>query len=142
MLGKINESKESIGGILKEFCNELENDPKGLENALLDYSQVIGTTAQGSSKKNVVSEFKGDADYYDAVIVDEAARVIPLDLMIPLSKAKKFILVGDDNQLPHLLDSEIERDLIISSDEIYKEYKESLFSKLKEVAQKDHYSMA
>ena len=48
---------------------------------------------------------------YEYVIVDEAARVAPPDLMIPLAKGKHIILVGDQRQLPQQVDQEIERQL-------------------------------
>lgn len=45
---------------------------------------------------------------FDTVIIDEAARCSPLDLLIPLARAKKrIILVGDQNQLPHIVDDKI-----------------------------------
>jgi superfamily I DNA and/or RNA helicase len=135
MRKQFRESKESIGEILQNFCDELENNPRGLENTLLEYTQIIGTTAQGSAKESVFDK-NDDTKIYDAVIIDEAARIIPLDLMIPLTKTKKFILVGDDNQLPHLLDPAIEKDKLFSNEEILEEYKKSLFSKLKETAKK------
>jgi len=48
-------------------------------------------------------------DGYDTVVVDEAARANPLDLFIPLAKAKRrIILVGDHRQLPHIIDRELE----------------------------------
>lgn len=45
----------------------------------------------------------GDYIYYpefDWVIVDEAAKVHPLDLLIPMNLGKKVLLVGDQDQLP------------------------------------------
>ena len=44
---------------------------------------------------------------YEYVIVDEAARVSPRDLMIPMSQGKRIILVGDHRQLPHIIDEEV-----------------------------------
>ena len=44
---------------------------------------------------------------YEWVIVDEAARVGPRDLMIALEQGKRTILVGDHRQLPQLLDQEV-----------------------------------
>lgn len=42
------------------------------------------------------------------VILEEAARSNPLDLLIPMSKAtERIIMVGDQNQLPHLLEDDI-----------------------------------
>ena len=49
---------------------------------------------------------------FDSVIVDEAARATPLDLMIPMAMAKRrLVLVGDHRQLPHMLDGRVEEEL-------------------------------
>lgn len=47
------------------------------------------------------------SNIYDLVIVDEAARANPLDLLIPMSMGRQVILVGDHKQLPHMLDPEV-----------------------------------
>jgi KaiC/GvpD/RAD55 family RecA-like ATPase len=43
---------------------------------------------------------------FDYVIVDEAARANPAELLVALVMGKKFILVGDHRQLPPFLDQE------------------------------------
>ena len=44
----------------------------------------------------------------DNVILEEAARSNPLDLLIPMTKAtERIIMVGDQNHLPHLLEDDI-----------------------------------
>ncbi|WP_336438318.1 DEAD/DEAH box helicase [Stutzerimonas stutzeri] len=49
---------------------------------------------------------------FDTVVIDEAARANPLDLFIPMSMAKRrVVLVGDDRQLPHMLEPDIEGQL-------------------------------
>lgn len=50
---------------------------------------------------------KGWEEEYDYVIIDEAARSNPLDILIPMSMGKKIILVGDHKQLPHILEPEV-----------------------------------
>jgi superfamily I DNA and/or RNA helicase len=66
--------------------------------------------------------------------VDEAARANPLDLLIPMSIAKRrIILVGDQRQLPHLLEPEVERSLMREGtlqEHQQKALKESLFGRL------------
>jgi superfamily I DNA and/or RNA helicase/tRNA A-37 threonylcarbamoyl transferase component Bud32 len=44
---------------------------------------------------------------FDYIIVDEAGRATLPELMIPLRRAKKFILVGDHKQLPPIVDDKI-----------------------------------
>jgi superfamily I DNA and/or RNA helicase len=49
---------------------------------------------------------------FDTVVVDEAARANPLDLMIPMAMAqRRIVLVGDHLQLPHMLEPHVESEL-------------------------------
>jgi serine/threonine protein kinase len=48
---------------------------------------------------------------FDYVIVDEAARATPAELLVGLVVGKRFVLVGDHKQLPPFLDNETEDDL-------------------------------
>ena len=77
----------------------------------------------------------GDAGIaFETVIIDEAARVNPLDLFIPMSMAeRRVILVGDHRQLPHLLEPNVESELAEIEDltkEQSKALEESLFERL------------
>jgi superfamily I DNA and/or RNA helicase len=69
---------------------------------------------------------------FRSVIVDEAARCNPLDLMIPLCLAqRRIVLVGDHRQLPHVLEPGVERELNRSADELTREaLGKSLFERL------------
>jgi superfamily I DNA and/or RNA helicase len=58
-----------------------------------------------------ISEFTDNRMEYEYVIVDEAARVSPRDLMIPMSQGKRIILVGDHRQLPHIIEEEVARQM-------------------------------
>src|SRR4051794_1791611 len=75
---------------------------------------------------------------FETVIVDEAARANPLDLMIPLSQARRrIVLVGDQRQLPHVLEPEVERELDTSveagtRDALRQSLFEGMFSDLKD----------
>ena len=79
---------------------------------------------------------------YDLVIVDEAARANPLDLLIPMSMAKKVILVGDFLQLPHMLDPEVtkqfENDEKLESLDVLKK---SLFQRMYEAFDDPSYKL-
>ncbi len=47
---------------------------------------------------------------FPTVIVDEAARANPLDLLIPVTQAsERVILVGDHRQLPQVIDEQTPR---------------------------------
>ena len=93
------------------FMIDLDLDPHGVEETLGAYTAVWASTCQGSA-----TLFVGDFNTkqtelpFPVVIVDEAARANPLDLLIPMVQAgERIILVGDHRQLPQLVDNSIQR---------------------------------
>ena len=69
---------------------------------------------------------------YEYVIVDEAARVSPRDLMVPMAQGKRIILVGDHRQLPHIIDDEVARQMEAGETELQESdwLKKSMFQYL------------
>lgn len=110
-------AKDQKSAALAEFLAELESNPYGMIDAVSDYSFAFAATCQQSVNRQM-QEQKGITDngpeqqiVYDFVIVDEAARVSPRDLMIPMAQGKHIILVGDHRQLPHIIDDEVARQM-------------------------------
>ena len=101
-------------GAVAAYLNDLETDPDGVRRALEHYTVVLASTLQqaaGNEMRRVRGIDEGQTTF-ESVIVDEAARANPLDLFIPLSMARRrVILVGDHRQLPHLLEPDVERQL-------------------------------
>jgi hypothetical protein len=97
------------GGRLKDalqvFLDQLEERGVSLPILLGRYAPAIGATLQQS----VIEAMSDLHPIFDTVIVDEAARANPLDLLIPLVVARRIVLVGDQNQLPHMLEPELEQ---------------------------------
>lgn len=106
-------AKDKKSAALAEFLAELENNPFGMVDAVSGFSFAFSATVQQSvnremQKRKGITDASGDDSLeYEYVIVDEAARVSPRDLMIPMSQGKRIILVGDHRQLPHIIDEEI-----------------------------------
>ncbi len=98
---------------LAELLMELQSNPVGMLDAVRDYSFAFAATCQQSvnrlmqNMKGIQEGSFGQKLEYDYVIVDEAARVSPRDLMIPMAQGKRIILVGDHRQLPHLINDDI-----------------------------------
>ena len=145
-------AKDKKTAALAEFLEELESNPLGMVNAVSEYSFAFAATCQQSVNKKMLIQ-KGiynDSDpnnklEYEYVIIDEAARVSPRDLMIPMVQGKKIILVGDHRQLPHILDDEVARQMEAGeSGEAEAEWlKKSMFQylfseRLKELERRDH----
>ena len=139
-------TKNTVDGILVNLLDELENNPLEIRNSISSYSCAYAATAQASEGYDIrnakgltdkTREEKEKHPEYETVIVDEAARVNPGDLMVPLSQAKeRIILVGDHRQLPHMYDQEIfdvlqERGLKYREDDIQISMFEQLITKVK-----------
>lgn len=153
-----NDLKELLrkpGAVLDEaiynLYRELQDCSERLVNSLSDYTFAFAATAQHSErieikkKKGIKNPWQLEAHAeYDTVIVDEAARVAPGDLMIPLSQAsRRIILVGDQRQLPHMYSSEIfqtlkEEGKLHNEQDIEISMFQHLWNRAKELEKKDH----
>lgn len=140
MRNKILRTEQGERDIIESFLERLHTDPRGLRRLVESYATVYAATCQQSVANSMVkaknwenwSDFSADKLVFENVLVDEAARANPLDLLIPMSLAKRrIILVGDQRQLPHLLEPEVEKELQrdIRGD-LQKVYRESLFQRL------------
>lgn len=125
-----------INQVVADFLYDLENNPHGVHTALEDFNPVYAATVQQSegkaiaaAKRRLQNKDHGRFVTYDTVIIDEAARVSPMDLLIPMAQAaRRIILVGDHKQLPHIIDEEIARKLEAGEDA--QNLKESMFEYL------------
>lgn len=141
-------SRDRRTAALLEFVESLEGDPEGMLDAVSEYSFAIAATCQQCANwkvaevKGVKRNGKDDTRevpplVYDYVIIDEAARAQPLDLLIPMSQGKRILLVGDHRQLSQMVDDELAEKLErgasaeeISDLEDDKWWKESMFEYL------------
>lgn len=133
---RLNTARDGADEATWRFLSALEGDPESIKRAVISYTSVFAATCQQSARQELAT-LKG-YEGYDTVVVDEAARAMPLDLFIPMARAKRrIVLVGDHRQLPHILDQELERELeeALSGDEstgkrTSEMLKESLFERL------------
>jgi len=128
-------TKDKLTSVLSEYVNELDSNPFALKSLIEEYSFVFSSTTQQSMGKEI-SKAKKSANEayitYDTVIIDEAARVSPMDLLIAMVQAKRrIILVGDHRQLPHIVDENVIKDTELSEDDFITK---SMFGYLKERA--------
>ncbi|AHV95634.1 DEAD/DEAH box helicase [Paenibacillus sabinae] len=149
-LAQSRNAKDTKDGILVNFLHELENNPVGVRRAIEDYNFVYASTVQGAEGKAIKRVKLGAGEenvVFDSVIIDEAARTSPPDLLIPMTQAeKRIILVGDHRQLPHIinddivskLDAELPDESIASDNELLRvSMFEYLFNRLKKLEQMD-----
>ena len=129
---KVKETAPGADVAIAEWLEALENDPEGVRETVRHYSMVLAATCQQSVSRPMADAKSGEDTVFRTVIVDEAARSNPLDLLIPMSLAeRRIILVGDHRQLPHLLEPDIEREIERSvQEETRSALQQSLFEKL------------
>lgn len=138
--------------VMAEFLHELEWNPTAVDDALADYSYVYAATCQGAMGADIIKTKGKNAgggeldNVYSTVIIDEAARCSPRDLLIPMVLAqRRIILVGDQRQLPHIIDEQLVRKLdqgmAVGEPKGAGDYRRSLFdylfARLKELEAQD-----
>jgi hypothetical protein len=88
---------------LESIREELEGNANFIRESIKTYGESLAATNQVAGGREM-SFYKN----VENVVLEEAARSNPLDLLIPMSKAtERIIMVGDQNQLPHLLEDDI-----------------------------------
>lgn len=147
---KLKEFTNYEEAILFKLLQNIRKDKIRTIETVSHYNIAFAATTQqceGSAIRKAKAVSKGEHPSYEIVIVDEAARVIPSDLMIPLSQAKdKIILVGDHRQLPHMYDVEAyeimgkNQSIAKLQKNIKMSFFEYLFYKAKELEKKDGYT--
>ncbi len=122
--------------VVARFLDELETDPIAVRRAVLTYTPVYAATCQQAAGRDAAIAKASELTYSD-VIVDEAARANPLDLIVPMAQARRrIVLVGDHKQLPHIVDDKILDELAEGEsdesvrDRLAKELSDSLFERL------------
>ena len=91
-LARVERLAATVASFRESMANERQD---GLLPLLLSMVDVVGATCIGISSK---PEFRSTP--FDVVIVDESGQIQLHNLMVPLSRAPKAILVGDHKQLP------------------------------------------
>ncbi len=120
--------KEVWKGLLETAENE---DLEEIRQLYIRHANVIGTTCLQSARRDFIDDYPD----FDVVIIDEVSKATPPELLIPMLKGKKIILVGDHRQLPPLIGEETIEEAVaalpLSQQEEAKEtLQESLFERL------------
>ncbi|HEX5405043.1 MAG TPA: AAA domain-containing protein [Pseudonocardiaceae bacterium] len=108
----VAENVDGADDVLIAYRADLTEDLALVESTLQRYNAVLASTVQQAQSQQMNKVLDAPMPVFSTVIVDEAARANPLDLMIPLSCAReRIIMVGDHKQLPHAIEMKIEKAL-------------------------------
>ena len=97
-----NEKPKDFYEIIETLMYRL-NDLDVVGDIVKNYTSIIGSTCAQAGKSGDIINLQDDK--YDYVIIDEAARANPLDIMIPMMMGTKVVLIGDHKQLPHYIET-------------------------------------
>jgi len=131
------EKSSKVINLLEKWIARISSPTKADEDKLrkhyIDNCNVIGTTCVQCGSR----EFSEEYPVFDIVIIDEVSKATPPELLLPMLKGKKIVLVGDHKQLPPMVDSETLEDLAQQQGirrEEYSHLERSLFKELYEAA--------
>lgn len=81
--------------LLRKWRATLERRTEQLYPELIRYADVVGATCIGAAS----SKYLGNVSF-DLAVIDEAGQIAAPNLMVPLVRARRAVLVGDHVQLP------------------------------------------
>jgi flagellar biosynthesis chaperone FliJ len=88
--------------VLGEWRERISDLGVELEREIASYAQVVGATCIGTDTSALISTLE-----FDLAIVDEAGQISTPNLLVPLVRSRRAMLVGDHKQLPPFLDEEV-----------------------------------
>jgi hypothetical protein len=88
--------------LLADWHDEAGGATEQLHPELIRYADVIGATCIGAGSRAEIAD-----EEFDLVIVDEAGQIAAGDVLVPLVRARRAVLVGDDRQLPPIVQREV-----------------------------------
>lgn len=93
--------------------------------ALLGRAQVVAGTCVG------LAAALGDAGHFDLAIVDEVSKATPTEALVPMIRSNRWVLVGDERQLPPFVDSGlVDQDLLEENGLRRVDLEETMFTQL------------
>lgn len=116
--------------VSQDWCQRINRGADEFTKAYLNHCKVVGATCIGVAAKGEISETE-----FDLVIVDEAGRSTHPELIVPMVRGRKIVLVGDHQQLPPIIDRDLSRELLEEIGVERSELETSLFQELIEEAQ-------
>lgn len=110
-----------------EWLERLESD-ESLAAEFLRSTSVIGGTCIGFLGNRAVRDLE-----IDLCIVDEASKATSTEALVPVVRARRFVLVGDLNQLPPVDEDLLQNDKLLTDHDLSRaDVEETLFRRLVE----------
>ena len=105
-MAKSKAIQDIFGDTLRKFKEKLEDEDaarRDKDRLLSEYIKSCNVVGMSCTSNMKILTDKG-FDSFDVVIIDEVSKATPPELLIPMMKGKKVILVGDHRQLPPMFE--------------------------------------
>lgn len=102
-----------VGEWISRIKQKKYGDRNELKDLYINTANVIGITCVQSGNRDFTEKYPD----FDVVIVDEVSKATPPELVLPMLKGKKLVLVGDHKQLPPMIGSETFEELKVLSNQ-------------------------
>jgi hypothetical protein len=89
--------------LLTDWHREASGAAEQLYTEMIRYADVVAATCIGAASRPELSSVD-----FDLAIVDEAGQIGAANVLVPLARARRGVLVGDHQQLPPYLDAAVE----------------------------------
>jgi hypothetical protein len=113
--------------LLRDWHMLLGSRHQALYPALIRTAEVVGATCIG-----IATDARFESLDFDLVIADEAGQIQVMDLLVPLVRASRAVLVGDHKQLPPTVDQGLQDRLDAENREQREWLEKSLFERIHE----------
>jgi KaiC/GvpD/RAD55 family RecA-like ATPase len=123
--GPVDECRKLID-LLGDWHGRFGRGPQFHAAALLR-SQVVAATCIGYAGVRGSETIE-----FDLCIVDEASKATATELLVPMTRARRWIVVGDHRQLPPFIDEALERPDVLQDHQLSSnDVRETLFDRLR-----------
>ncbi|EIV92913.1 DEAD/DEAH box helicase [Frankia sp. QA3] len=96
------ETLRSRGALLTEWRSRIGDAESELRHELVRYADVVAATCVGTASSQLLTDI-----VFDLAIIDEAGQISTPNLLVPMVRARRSVLVGDHYQLPPFLDDDV-----------------------------------
>lgn len=129
--------KDSKAQLLRQKWMQIMEDKGNADlvgECLLGCFQIIGATCLGLENRH----YGLNSMEFDLVVIDEAGKALAGELLIPINRAKKVVIIGDHLQLPPVVDpalykgGDVRYDDVVDQKQQYEFTQRSFFQRLYE----------
>lgn len=129
-----NPGTHALRALVSEW-SEVFGRTQDFDVPILKRANIVAATCLTAGRR-LVRSFE-----FDWAIVDEAARATAPEILVPLVQARRAILVGDERQLPPIVDKDLTPEQLEAADVTREELQTSLFETLVRAAERMHPEM-